>query len=88
VHNGGAYATGRPKAELVLRPERREQPERLAGSRSLWPGLVSRAKLGLGHVEGVTRDDRRHGTTALFADPDTARDQVFTQCRRQEYLGS
>lgn len=47
--------------------------------------------LGLGYVEGVTHDYRRHGTTTLFAALDTAKGKVLTQCRRhhrhQEYLG-
>ena len=45
---------------------------------------------GLGYVEGVTHDYRRHGTTTLFAALDTARGTVITQCRKrhrhQEYL--
>ncbi len=47
--------------------------------------------LGLGYVEGVTHDYRRHGTTTLFAALDTANGKVLTQCRQrhrhQEYLG-
>ena len=47
--------------------------------------------LGLGYVEGVTHDYRRHGTTTLFAALDTANGKVLTQCRKrhrhQEYLG-
>jgi len=46
--------------------------------------------LGLGYVEGVTHDYRRHGTTTLFAALDTANGKVITQCRprhrHQEYL--
>jgi transposase len=46
--------------------------------------------MGLGYVQGVTHDYRRHGTTTLFAALDTANGQVITQCRRrhrhQEYL--
>jgi putative transposase len=45
--------------------------------------------MGLGYLEGVTHDYRRHGTTTLFAALDTARGTVLTQCRRrrhQEYL--
>jgi transposase len=46
--------------------------------------------MGLAYVEGVTHDDRRHGTTTLFAALDTAKGQVLTQCRprhqHQEYL--
>ncbi len=46
--------------------------------------------LGLGYVEGVTHDYRRHGTTTLFAALDTANGKVLTKCRprhrHQEYL--
>ncbi len=46
--------------------------------------------LGLGYVEGVTRDYRRHGTTTLFTALDTANGRVATKCRphhgHQEYL--
>jgi len=46
--------------------------------------------LGLGYVEGVTHDYRRHGTTTLFAALDTANGKVLAQCRprhrHQEYL--
>ena len=46
--------------------------------------------MGLGYVEGVTHDYRRHGTTTLFAALDTAKGKVLTQCRQrhrhQEYL--
>ena len=37
--------------------------------------------LGLGYVEGVTHDYRRHGTTTLFAALDTANGKVLTPCR-------
>jgi len=36
--------------------------------------------LGLGYVEGVTHDYRRHGTTTLFAALDTANGKVLTKC--------
>jgi putative transposase len=46
--------------------------------------------LGLGYVEGVTHDYRRHGTTTLFAALDTANGKVLAHCRphhrHQEYL--
>jgi putative transposase len=46
--------------------------------------------LGLGYVEGVTHDYRRHGTTTLFAALDTANGKVLTKRRQrhrhQEYL--
>src|SRR5208283_3781231 len=39
--------------------------------------------LGLGYVEGVTHDYRRHGTTTLFAALDTANGKVLTKCRQR-----
>ena len=46
--------------------------------------------MGLGYVEGVTHDYRRHGTTTLFAALDIASGEVLTQCKRrhrhQEFL--
>ena len=47
-------AMGRPKAELVLRPEQREQPESLVSSQSLPAGLVSRARIVLLSASGKT----------------------------------
>jgi putative transposase len=47
-------AMGRPKAQLVLRPEQREQLEGLASSRSLPAGLVSRARIILLSASGKT----------------------------------
>src|SRR5215471_18119272 len=51
---GVPMAMGRPKAELVLRPEQREQLESLAASRSLPAGLVSRARIVLLSAAGKT----------------------------------
>ena len=46
--------------------------------------------LGLGYLEGVTHNYRRHGTATLFAALDTANRKVLTKCRprhrHQEYL--
>ena len=46
--------------------------------------------LGLGYVEGVTHDYKRHGTTTLFAALDIASGEILTQCksrqRHQEFL--
>ena len=46
--------------------------------------------MGIGYVEGVTHDYRRHGTTTLFAALDTAKGTVIARCRQrhrhQEYL--
>src|SRR5690242_18440001 len=47
--------------------------------------------MGLGHADGLTHDNKRHGTTTLFAALDIANGQVITQCkarhRHQEFLG-
>jgi transposase len=46
--------------------------------------------MGLGYVEGITHDYRRHGTTTLFAALNVANGEVFTRCqarhRHQEFL--
>ena len=46
--------------------------------------------MGLGYVEGVTHDYRRHGTTTLFVALDTTKGTVISRCRQrhrhQEYL--
>src|SRR3989338_937825 len=63
-----------------------EQPHRQRSFKRAQPLLP----LGLGYVEGVTHDYRRHGTTTLFAALNTASGTVLSQCRRrhrhQEYL--
>ncbi len=62
----------------------REKPD--SGAERTQPMLP----MGLGYVEGVTHDYRRHGTTTLFAALDTAKGTVLTRCRQrhrhQEYL--
>src|ERR1700680_661113 len=47
-------AMGRPKAALVLSPERREQLDSLASSRSLPAGLVNRVRIILMSASGKT----------------------------------
>src|SRR6202049_3778315 len=47
-------AMGRPKAALVLSPERREQLDSLSSSRSLPPGLVNRVRIILMSASGKT----------------------------------
>ena len=39
--------------------------------------------LGLGYVEGVTRDTIRNGTTTLFAALDIVTGKVLAQCKRR-----
>jgi len=46
--------------------------------------------MGLGYVEGITHDYKRHGTTTLFAALDVKSGDVLAQCqlrhRHQEFL--
>ncbi len=72
-----------PDKAVVLCVDEKSQIQALERTQPLLP-------LGLGYVEGVTHDYRRHGTTTLFAALDTASGTVLSQCRRrhrhQEYL--
>ena len=68
---------------MVLCVDEKSQIQALERTQPMLP-------MGLGYVEGVTHDYRRHGTTTLFAALDTAKGTVIAQCRRrhrhQEYL--
>lgn len=72
-----------PENAVVLCVDEKSQIQALERTQPLLP-------MGLGYVEGVTHDYRRHGTTTLFAALDTAQGTVLTQCRKrhrhQEYL--
>lgn len=72
-----------PENAVVLCVDEKSQIQALERTQPMLPR-------GLGYVEGVTHDYRRHGTTTLFAALDTAKGTVMTQCRRrhrhQEYL--
>ena len=72
-----------PEEAVVLCVDEKSQIQALERTQPMLP-------MGLGYVEGVTHDYRRHGTTTLFAALDTANGKVITQCRRrhrhQEYL--
>jgi len=72
------------KCRVVLCVDEKSQIQALERTQPMLP-------MGLGYVEGVTHDYRRHGTTTLFAALDTAKGSVLTQCRQrhrhQEYLG-
>ena len=74
-----------PENAVVLCVDEKSQIQALERTQPMLP-------MGLGYVEGVTHDYRRHGTTTLFAALDTAKGKVLTQCRprhrHQEYLGS
>ena len=73
-----------PDNAVVLCVDEKSQIQALERTQPMLP-------MGLGYVEGVTHDYRRHGTTTLFAALDTAQGKVITQCRprhrHQEYLG-
>lgn len=72
-----------PENAVVLCVDEKSQIQALERNQPMLP-------MGLGYVEGVTHDYRRHGTTTLFAALDTAQGKVITQCRQrhrhQEYL--
>ncbi len=72
-----------PEHALVLCVDEKSQIQALERSQPLLP-------LGLGYVEGVTHDYKRHGTTTLFAALDIATGEVMAQCksrhRHQEFL--
>src|ERR1700674_796564 len=72
-----------PENAVVLCVDEKSQIQALEPPQPMLP-------VGLGYVEGVTHDYRRHGTTTLFAALDTANGKVLTRCRphhrHQEYL--
>ena len=72
-----------PDKAVVLCVDEKSQIQALERTQPMLP-------MGLGYLEGVTHDYRRHGTTTLFAALDTAQGTVITRCRRrhrhQEYL--
>jgi putative transposase len=72
-----------PEKAVVLCVDEKSQIQALERTQPMLP-------IGLGYVEGVTHDYRRHGTTTLFAALDTATGTVLSQCRQrhrhQEYL--
>jgi putative transposase len=72
-----------PENAVVLCVDEKSQIQALERTQPMLP-------IGLGYVEGVTHDYRRHGTTTLFAALDTAKGTVLARCRQrhrhQEYL--
>jgi len=72
-----------PDKAIVLCVDEKSQIQALDRTQPMLP-------LGLGYVEGVTHDYKRHGTTTLFAAFDITSGQVLTQCksrhRHQEFL--
>lgn len=72
-----------PQNALVLCVDEKSQCQALERTQPMLP-------LGLGYVEGITHDYKRHGTTTLFAALDVANGEVLAQCKRrhrhQEFL--
>jgi putative transposase len=72
-----------PENALVLSVDEKSQCQALERTQPMLP-------LGLGYVEGITHDYKRHGTTTLFAALDVASGTVLTDCkprhRHQEFL--
>ena len=72
-----------PDHALVLCVDEKTQIQALQRTQPMLP-------LGLGYLEGVTHDYKRHGTATLFAALDVANGRVLTQCkarhRHQEFL--
>ena len=83
VHDIVGLYLNPPGNALVLCVDEKSQGQALERSQPMLP-------MGLGYVEGVTHDYKRHGTTTLFAALDTATGEVIAQCkpkhRHQEYL--
>ena len=72
-----------PDKALVLCVDEKSQIQALDRTQPMLP-------MGLGYVEGLTHNYRRHGTTTLFAALDVATGTVIAQCKRrhrhQEFL--
>jgi len=72
-----------PDNALVLCVDEKSQVQALERTQPMLP-------LGLGYVQGITHDYKRHGTTTLFAALDVQSGTVFTDCkprhRHQEFL--
>ena len=72
-----------PEDAIVLCVDAKSQCQALERTQPMLP-------LGLGYVEGVTRDYIRHGTTTLFAALKVLDGEVLTECkprhRHQEFL--
>ena len=72
-----------PKKAVVLCVDEKSQIQALERTQPLLP-------MGVGYVEGVTHDYRRHGTTTLFAALNIETGTVISQCRQRhrhtEYL--
>jgi len=73
-----------PENALVLCVDEKSQVQALERTQPMLP-------MGLGYVEGVTHDYKRHGTTTLFAALNVLNGAVLAECkprhRHQEFLG-
>lgn len=78
----GLYLS-RPENALVLCADEKIQCQALERTQPMLP-------LGLGYVEGMTHDYKRHGTTRLFAALDVFNGKIVAECkarhRHQEFL--
>lgn len=72
-----------PENALVLCVDEKSQCQALERTQPVLP-------MGLGYLEGITHDYKRHGTTTLFAALDVVNGEVLAQCKRrhrhQEFL--
>jgi putative transposase len=72
-----------PDNALVICVDEKSQCQALERTQPMLP-------MGLGYVEGVTHDDKRHGTTTLFAALNVLTGAVLATCkprhRHQEFL--
>ena len=66
-----------PDHAVVLCVDEKRQIQALERTQPMLP-------LGLGYVEGVTHDYRRHGTTILFAALDIATEKVLAECKQRQ----
>ena len=83
VHDIVGLYLNPPDKAMVLCVDEKSQIQALERTQPVLP-------MGLGYVEGITHQYKRHGTLTLFAALDLATGQVITQCkkrhRHQEFL--
>jgi putative transposase len=83
VHDIVGLYLNPPDKAMVLCVDEKSQIQALDRTQPVLP-------MGLGYVEGITHQYKRHGTLTLFAALDLATGQVITQCkkrhRHQEFL--
>ena len=83
VHDIVGLYLNPPDKAMVLCVDEKSQIQALDRTQPVLP-------MGLGYVEGITHQYKRHGTLTLFAALDLSTGQVITQCkkrhRHQEFL--